>query len=118
MDPYPVQDRNSMTHGAYDARNFQSMMETAYSTSHVGGPPHARHSGLGATVEQECQALLVQSDVKTKPAGDAQSRAARRLLRHDWQPTSTTALDIEAAVAQLLSDPAQAALAKRQFNNR
>ena len=51
----------------------------------------------------------------TKPPGDAQSRAARRLLRHEWQPTSETAQAIEVAVAQLLSDPAQAALAERQM---
>ena len=53
----------------------------------------------------------------SKPAGDAQSREARRLLRHEWQPNSATAQDIEAAVAQLLSDPAQAALAERQMAN-
>ena len=51
----------------------------------------------------------------SKPAGDQQSRAARKLLRHEWQPNSEVAQDIEAAVAQLLSDPAQAALAERQM---
>ena len=51
----------------------------------------------------------------SRPAGDAQSRAARRLLRHEWQPNSETAQAIEASVAQLLSDPAQAALAERQM---
>ena len=50
-----------------------------------------------------------------KPAGDAQSREARKLLRHEWQPNSKVAQDIEAAVAELLSDPAQAALAERQM---
>ena len=52
----------------------------------------------------------------SKPAGDAQSRAARRLLRHEWQPNSKIAQDIEGAVAQMLSDPAQAALAERQMD--
>ena len=63
-------------------------------------------SELGATAEQECQVLIAQSDIMSKPAGDAQSRAARRLLRHEWQPTSPTAQAIETAVAELLSDPA------------
>ena len=78
-------------------------------------PLHVRLSELGETAEQECQALIAESDIPTKPAGDAQSRAARRLLRHEWQPNSATAQDIETAVAELLSDPAQAALAKRQM---
>ena len=80
-------------------------------------PLHVRLSELGATAEQECQALIAQSDIMSKAAGDAQSRAARRLLRHEWQPNSTTAQDIEVAVAELLSDPAQAALAERQMAN-
>ncbi|MYC34759.1 MAG: hypothetical protein F4X64_16485 [Chloroflexi bacterium] len=81
-------------------------------------PLHARLSQLGATAEQECQALIAQSDITTRPAGDPQSRAARRLLRHTWQPTSKTAQAIEAAVADLLSDPAQAALAARQMQDK
>ena len=52
----------------------------------------------------------------SNPAGDAQAREARRMIRHEWQPTSATAQDIEAAVTELLSDPAQAALAERQMN--
>ena len=80
-------------------------------------PVHVRLSELGAAAEQECQALIAQSDIMSKPAGDGQSRAARRLLRHEWQPNSETAQAIEAAVAQLLSDPAQAALAGRQMND-
>ena len=81
-------------------------------------PLHVRLSELGAAAEQECQDLVAQSDIMSKPAGDAQSRAARRLLRHEWQPTSATAQDIEVAVAELLSDPAQAALAERQMANK
>ena len=53
-----------------------------------------------------------------KPTGDAQSRAARCLLRHAWQPNSATARAIEAIVAQLRSDPAQAALAEQQMIER
>ena len=76
---------------------------------------HFRLSELGATAEKECQALIANSDIMSKPAGDAQSREARRLLRHKWQPISATAQAIEGAVAELLSNPAQAALAKRQM---
>ena len=78
-------------------------------------PLHNRLSELGQAAEQECQALIAQSDIMTKPAGDAQSRAARKLLRHEWQPNSATAQTIEAAVAYLLSNPAQAALAEQQM---
>ena len=78
---------------------------------------HFRLSELGATAEKECQALIANSDIMSKPAGDAQSREARKLLRHEWQPNSATAQAIEAAVAELLSDPAQAALAERQMAN-
>ena len=74
-------------------------------------------SELGKAAEQECRALVAQNDIMSKPVGDAQSRAARRLLRHEWQPNSETARAIEASVAQLLSDPAQAALAERQMAN-
>ena len=76
---------------------------------------HVRLSKLGMIAEQECTALIASSDIMSKPAGDAQSREARRLLRHEWQPNSATAQTIEAAVAQLLSDPAQAGLAKKQM---
>ena len=44
-------------------------------------------------------------------------RAARRLLRHEWQPNSATAQEIETAVTELLSDPAQAALAEWQIDS-
>lgn len=81
-------------------------------------PLHVCLSQLGATAEQECQTLIAQSDITTRPAGDAQSRAARRLLRHTWQPESETARAIERAVAELLSDPAQAAPAARQMADK
>ena len=76
---------------------------------------HARLSELGATAEQECAAIIAESDIPSRATGVAQSRAARQLLRHEWQPTSATAHAIEEAVAELLSDPAQAALAERQM---
>ena len=76
---------------------------------------HVRLSELGATAEQECQAIIDESDIMSRPAGDAQSRAARRLLRHEWQPNSATAQAIEDAVGRLLSDPVQSALAARQM---
>ena len=78
---------------------------------------HVRLSKLGMIAEQECATLIANSDIMSKPAGDAQSREARKLLRHEWQPNSEVAQDIEATVAELLSDPAQAALAKRQMAN-
>ena len=78
-------------------------------------PLHIRISELGEAAERECGALIAQSDIMSKPAGDAQSRAARQMLRHEWQPNSATAQAIEAAVGQLLSDPVQAALAERQM---
>ena len=77
---------------------------------------HVRLSELSKTAEQECTAIIAKSDIMSKPAGDTQSREARKMLRHEWQPTSATAQDIEAAVAELLSDPAQAGLAERQMN--
>ena len=78
-------------------------------------PLHVQISELGATAEQECRQLIALTDIMTKPAGEAQSRAARHLLRHTWQPESETAQAIEAAVAELLSHPAQAALAAQQM---
>ena len=76
---------------------------------------HAELAQLGVTAERECKDLVEQSDIMAKAPGKAQSDAARSLLRHEWQPTSETAQAIEAAVAQLLNDPAQAALAERQM---
>lgn len=76
---------------------------------------HTQLSGLGAIAEKECASIIANSDILNGPAGDAQSRAARRLLRHQWQPNSRTARAIESAVAQLLTDPEQAALAARQM---
>ena len=105
-----------MPRGLYGARHLQKHgWKLPIPRYDANDPLHVRLSELGETAEQECQALIAESDIPTKPAGDAQSRAARRLLRHEWQPNSATAQDIEAAVAELLSDPAQAALAKRQM---
>ena len=78
-------------------------------------PLHVRLSELGKAAQQECTALIAERSIMSNPAGDAQSRAARRLLRHEWQPNSKVAQDIEKAVANLLSDPAQAALAEQQI---
>ena len=47
------------------------------------------------------------------PAGEPST-----LLRHEWQPNSKTAQEIEAAVAKILSDPAQAKLAEQQMSNK
>ena len=78
-------------------------------------PLHVHLGELGAAAEAECRECLQQNDIMSRPAGDPQSRAARRLLRHEWQPNSDTAQAIEESVAQLLRDPAQADLAARQL---
>ena len=105
-----------MTKGLYGARDFEKhgwkLPIPRYDASDT---LHVQLSKLGATAEHECQALIAQSDIMAKAAGDPQSRAARSLLRHEWQPNSATAQAIEAAVSQLLSDPAQAALSERQM---
>ena len=105
-----------MPKGLYGPRHFEKhgwkLPIPRYDPS---DPLHTKLGELGATAEQECQALIAQSDIRTKPAGDAQSRGARKMLRHEWQPLSATAQAIETAVAKLLSDPTQAALAKRQM---
>ena len=80
-----------------------------------GDALHTRLSELGQAAEEECAVLIAESGLLDKPAGDAQSRPARRLLRHTWQPQSETARAIEAAVAELLSDAGQAELAARQM---
>ena len=76
---------------------------------------HSRLSKLGHTAEQECKDLIDKSGIMSNTPGDNQSRAARRTLRHQWQPSSKTAQAIEVAVAKLLSDPKQAELAKQQM---
>ena len=105
-----------MAIGLYGARHFQKhgwkLPIPRYDASE---PLHVRLSELGKTAEQECTVRIADSDIPTKPAGDAQSRAARKMLRHEWQPNSEVAQDIEAAVAKLLSDPTQARLAEKQM---
>ena len=106
-----------MPKGLYGPRHFEKHgWKLPIPRYDAGDPLHVRLSELGATAEKECQALVANSDIMSKPAGDAQSRAARKLLRHEWQPNSATAQEIETAVARLLSDPAQAALAERQMS--
>ena len=82
----------------------------------ISDPLHVRLSELGKSAEHECTAMIARTDIMSRPAGDAQSRAARRLLRHEWQPQSQTAQMIESATAKLLGDPTQAALAARQMS--
>ena len=105
-----------MARGLFGARHFQKQgWKLPIPRYDANDPLHVRLSELGATAELECRTLIAQSDIMTKPAGDAQSRAARKLLRHEWQPNSATAQTIEKAVAYLLSNPAQASLAERQM---
>ena len=105
-----------MPKGLFGARHFQKHgWKLPIPRYDAGDALHVRLSELGATAEEECQALIAASDIMSRPAGDAQSRAARRLLRHTWQPESETARAIESAVTRLLSEPGQAALAVRQM---
>ena len=105
-----------MARGLYGARHFHKHGWKLPIPRYAANEPlHVRLSELGKTAEQECTAIIANSDIPNQPAGDAQSRAARKMLRHEWQPNSEVAQDIEAAVAELLSDPAQAKLAERQM---
>ena len=104
------------TNWAKEIRHFQKHGWKLPIPRYDGGDAlHVRLSELGRAAEQECAALVAGTDIMSRPAGDAQSRAARRLLRHTWQPQSETARGIEAAVARLLSDAGQAELAGRQM---
>ena len=106
-----------MTKGLYGARDFHKHgWKLPIPRYDAGESLHVRLSELGATAEQECQAIIAESDLGSRPAGDAQSRAARRLLRHGWQRESATARMIELGVMELLSDSAQAELAGRQMS--
>ena len=105
-----------MSRGLYGARNFHKhSWKLPIPRYDASDPLHVRLSELGKAAAHECAAIIANSDIMSKPAGNAQARAARKVLRHEWQPNSATAQAIEAAVAELLSDPAQAALAKRQM---
>ena len=105
-----------MPRGLYGARHFHKHGWKLPIPHYAAADPlHMRLSELGKAAEQECRPLIAQSDIMSRPAGKARSDAARSLLRHEWQPNSATARAIEASVAQLLSDPAQAALAERQM---
>ena len=105
-----------MTKGLYGARDFHKHgWKLPIPRYEANDPLHASLSKLGKTAEQECQELIDQSGIMSNTPGDNQSRAARRMLRHQWQPSSKTAQAIEVAVAKLLSDPKQAELAKQQM---
>ena len=107
-----------MPRGLYGARHFHKHgWKLPIPRYEATDPLHLQLSQLGKAAEQECTDLIANSDILTEPAGEAQSRAARSLLRHEWQPNSTTAQAIEAAVAKLLTDPAQAKLAEKQMGN-
>ena len=99
-------------------RLSQARLEVAHPalrtpTIHFYTPASAK---LGKAAEQECQEPdRSRNGILSKTPGDAQSRAARSLLRHEWQPNSKTAQAIEVAVAKLLSDPKQAELAEQQM---
>ncbi len=87
-----------MTKGLYGARDFHKhAWKLPIPCYDASDSLHVRLSELGKAAEQECVAIIANSDILTKPAGDTQSREARKLLRHEWQPNSATAQDIEAA---------------------
>ena len=102
--------------GLYGARDFHKHGWKLPIPSYEDEDPlHVQLSQLGKTAEKECATLIMNSDIMTKTAGKTQSDPARKLLRHEWQPNSTTAQEIETAVAKLLSDSAQAKLAEKQM---
>lgn len=105
-----------MPKGLFGARHFQKhgwkLPIPAFSERNS---LHIRLRDLAKFAEAECATLIADSNILDQPTGASQSNAARRLLRHTWQPSSKVAQDIECAVAQLLRDPAQAALAQRQM---
>ena len=77
-----------MTKGLYGARDFHKHGWKLPIPRYDGSNPlHIRLRELSTTAEQKCQALIAQSDIMSKPAGKAQSRAARSLLRHELQPS-------------------------------
>ena len=105
-----------MTKGLYGARDFHKHgWKLPIPRYDATEPLHLQLSELGASAEQQCAGLIANSDIPSNPPGNTQSRAARSLLHHEWQPNSTTAQTIEGAVAKLLSDPAQAKLAEDQM---
>ena len=107
-----------MARGLYGARHFQKHgWKLPIPRYDASDSLHVHLSELGTSAEQECQDLIDQSGIMSNPPGDNQSRAARRILRHQWQPSSKTAQAIEVAVAKLLSDPKQAELAEQQMSN-
>ena len=107
-----------MPKGLYGPRHFEKHgWKLPIPRYDANEPLHVRLSERGKAAEQECAAIIANSDIPNQPAGDTQSRAARKMLRHEWQPNSEVAQDIEVAVAQLLSDPAQAALAEWQMDS-
>ena len=105
-----------MTKGLFGARDFEKHgWKLPIPCYKADDPLHLQLSQLGQVAEQECQTMVDDSEIMSKPAGKAQSDPARKLLRHKWQPSGKTAQAIEAAVAKLLSDPKQAELAKQQM---
>ena len=105
-----------MPKGLYGARHFHKHGWKLPIPRYDGGDPlHLQLSQLGKVAEQECRNIVDENEIMSKSPGKAQSDAARKLLRHEWQPNSKTSQAIEAAVAQLLSDPEQSKLAEQQM---
>ena len=105
-----------MAKGLYGARDFHKHgWKLPIPRYNASDSLHLQLSELGKAAEQECTTLISKNGILSKTPGDAQSRAARSLLRHEWQPNSKTAQAIETAVAKLLSDPKQAELAEQQM---
>ena len=106
-----------MTKGLYGARDFEKHgWKLPIPRYNASDPLHLQLSELGAKPpSRSVRPSYPKTSILSKPPGDAQSRPARSLLRHEWQPNSKTAQAIETAVAKLLSDPAQAKLAEQQM---
>ena len=105
-----------MSRGLYGARDLHKHgWKLPIPRYRAANPLHARLAALGAEAEAECRQMIREHDLLSQPAGAAQSRKARNLLRHSWQLHSDVARDIEQSVADLLSDPAQIRLAAQQM---
>ena len=109
---------SSMPRGDWGPRHFQKHgWKLPIPRYDAEDPLHTKLSELGAVAEQECVDTVADSDILAQPAGSTQSKAARTLLRHTWQPNSQTAQDIEKAVTELLNDADQALKAYEQMRN-
>ena len=108
-----------MTKGLYGARDFEKHgWKLPIPRYDASDPLHLQLSELGASAEHECAALIAKSEIPSNPPGNTQSRARPQPAAPRVAAQQQNAQAIEAAVAKLISDPDQAALAERQMGNK